>query len=53
MSKVELSVPTSFHFGSKAVHFREVAGAALMQLGIVAIFTSIAVVLWFISLLVA
>ena len=53
MSKAELSIAAPFHSGSKAAHFRELAGAAIVQLGIVATFTSAAVVFWFISLLVA
>ena len=53
MSKVELSVPTPFHLGSKTVRYKELAGAVLVQLGIVAIFTSAAVILWFVSPLIA
>lgn len=52
MSKVELSAPIPFHLGSKAAGYKELAGEVLVQIGIVAVLTSAAVILWFVSLLI-
>lgn len=53
MSELDISGPSPDHLTFKATHLSKLAGAALVYIGIVAMFLSATLAIWFISLLIA